>query len=194
MAFSSVDLWSSLFKKKIDVWKSGKLGRERAQPSWPSLWTPWRRLSCVTKVNISCWTSFFLFFCSLPVKGEPIRLHLQELKFKAKTYFCRIQIDRTTTRGLAEEIFAHFKTDTTITWGLTIEIFANFEMDITTTRGLTMEIFANFKMDITTTRGLTVETLGHFKMDTTTTRGPTVEIYLQILKWIQLAHESWQWK
>ena len=53
-----------------------------------------------------------------------------------------------------------------------------------------MEIFANFKMDITTTRGLTVETLGHFKMDTTTTRGPTVEIYLQILKWIQLAHES----
>ena len=37
------------------------------------------------------------FFCSSSVKSEPRWLHPEELKFKAKKYFCCVNVDGTTT-------------------------------------------------------------------------------------------------
>ena len=47
-------------------------------------------------------------FCSSSVKGELMWLYPEELKFKAKKYFCCLNIDRTTVQSLQMERFAHF--------------------------------------------------------------------------------------
>ena len=73
----------------------------------------WTRSAWATEVSSTSWAALkkkkkVLASSVKNDYNEPIWLHPEKLKFKAKKYFCFINVDRTTIRNLQRETFAHF--------------------------------------------------------------------------------------